>query len=182
VVVVLASAQDSADKRSQASVAAGSIPQAGARLHSDVIKLVELSGTRAAMQNSLKQLVNDGKTRMMQACPGCSPAFGDEWAKRMLARANLDDFIDVYVRVYEKYFNDDEVKELIALQNQIRSSQPPTISSELKQKLAAQMTSIQSEIMGGTTQVGAKLGGDIGAEIEKEHPEYFKNASRVENP
>jgi hypothetical protein len=44
------------------------------------------------------------------------------------------------------------------------------------------MVTIQSEIIGGTTQLGAKLGGDIGKEIEKEHPEYFKNVSKVGRP
>jgi hypothetical protein len=168
---VLASAQDSPNT-----------PQFDARLHADVVKLVELSGTRAAMRSGLKQLVSEGKTRMLQACPGCNPAFADEWGKRMLSRINLDDFIDVYVRVYEKHFNDDEVIQLIALQKQIRSSRPQTVSPELKRKLAARMTSIQSEIMGGTTRLGAKLEGDVGAEIEREHPEYLKQTSKVEKP
>ena len=81
-----------------------------------------------------------------------------------------------------KSINDAEVEQLIAAQNQIRNSQRPTLPDELKQKLAAQMVTIQSEIIGGTTQLGAKLGGDIGKEIEKEHPEYFKNVSKVGRP
>jgi len=44
------------------------------------------------------------------------------------------------------------------------------------------MVTIQSEIIGGTTQLGAKLGGDIAKEIEKEHPEYFKNVSKMGRP
>jgi hypothetical protein len=71
---------------------------------------------------------------------------------------------------------------LILLRNQIKNSRPPTISDELKQKLAAQLTSIQSEILGGTTQLGAKLGGDIGNEIGKEHPEYFKESPKTKAP
>jgi hypothetical protein len=39
------------------------------------------------------------------------------------------------------------------------------------------MPSIQSEIMGGTTQLGAKLGAEIAMEIGKEHPEYVKNVA-----
>jgi hypothetical protein len=177
-IAVLASAQGRA--YSPQTRAAEGVPDAvDAKLHSDVIKLVELSGIRAAMQNNLKQIVDRGKARMLQLCTGCDPAYSDEWAKRMLTRLNIDDFIDVYVRVYEKYFSDDEIEELIAAQNQIRKSQRPNLSDELKQKLAAQMVTIQSEIIGGTTQLGAKLGGEIGKEIEIEHPEYFKNVSKV---
>lgn len=147
------------------------------RLHADVMKLIEVTGVRAAMQNAVGQLVTSGKAKMMQVCPGCSPAFADEWARRMLARINLDDFIAVYARVYEKYLTDDDVVQLIALRNRAGTSQPPAIPDGLKQKLSARMTSIQSEIMGGTTQLGAKLGGDIGREIQQEHPEYFKQTA-----
>jgi len=177
-IAVLASAQGRADSP-QTTVAEDSPQVVDPKLHADVTKLVELTGIRAAMQNNLKQLVDQGKARMRQLCTGCDPAYSDEWAKRMLARLNIDDFIAVYVRVYEKYFNDDEVEQLIAAQNQIRKSQRPTLSDELKQKMAAQMVTIQSEIIGGTTQLGAKLGGEIGKEIELEHPEYFKNVSKV---
>jgi len=97
----------------------------------------------------------------------------------MLARAKVDDYVDVYVRVYEKYFNDDEIRQLIVSQNEARNSQPQTISDALKQKITAQFPSLQSEIMGGTTQVGAKLGGEIGAEIQQEHPEYFKQPANL---
>src|SRR5580700_6195506 len=103
-IAVLASAQGRA--YSPQTRAAEGVPDAvDAKLHSDVIKLVELSGIRAAMQNNLKQIVDRGKARMLQLCTGCDPAYSDEWAKRMLTRLNIDDFIDVYVRVYEKYFS-----------------------------------------------------------------------------
>ena len=85
-------------------------------------------------------------------------------------------FSDVHARVYEKYFTDDEIVQLIVLQNQIRNSQPRTISDKLKHKLDSQLISIQSEIMAENTQVGAKLGGEIGKEIGEEHPEYFTKA------
>jgi len=179
---IFAGAQESADKRPQTTVAESSAPEVDARLHSDVMKLVELDGTRAAIQNNLRQLINQGKNTMVRLCPTCDPAYGDEWARRMLARAKVDDFLDIYVHVYEKHFSDDEVQQLIAVQNQIRSSQPPTFPNALKQKLAAEMVTIRSEIVGGTTQVGAKLGGEIGKEIELEHPEYFSKVSKAERP
>jgi hypothetical protein len=160
----------------------GGFQAANATLHADVVKLVELSGIRVAIQNSLAPLIGEGKTNMLKLCTGCDPRFGDEWAKRMLARTNIQDFIDVYVRVYEKHFNDDEVRQLIASGHRIGGSSPPTLSNELKQKLDAEMVTIRSEIVGGTTQVGAQLGGEIGKEIQKEHPEYFRGASIAVRP
>jgi hypothetical protein len=172
--VVLVNAQEPAPKSPSTPTAESSQPAVDARLHQDVLKLIELTGVRAALQNGTAQGIGEGKVRVMQACNGCAPEFGDEWAKRMLARTKIDDYVDVYVRVYEKYFNDDEIRQLIVSQNEARNSQPQTISDALKQKLTAQFPSVQSEIIGGTAQVGSKLGGEIGAEIQKEHPEYFK--------
>jgi hypothetical protein len=119
-------------------------------------------------------MTEDGKKRMMQQCPQCSPEFGEEWSKRMLARLKVDDFLEVFVQTYEKSFTDDEILELIKLQEKSNDSQPPAPSPHLKEKLGAVMPTVMSEIMGGCTRIGAKLGAEIGAEIEKEHPEYTK--------
>jgi hypothetical protein len=47
----------------------------------------------------------------------------------------------------------------------------------LKEKMTTQFSTIQSEIMGATMHSGPNLGADVGLEIQKEHPEYFENAS-----
>ena len=102
-----------------------------------------------------------------------------------LVRVNVDDFIDVYVRVYEKHFSDDEIEQLIAAQNQIRkipSGQIFLMSFRNREIGSSDGHQSRVEIIGGTTQVGAKLGGEIGKEIELEHPEYFKNVSKVGRP
>jgi hypothetical protein len=144
------------------------------KLHADVVKLVELSGARKRLEDGLPSMVEDGKKEMMKRCPQCSPEFAEEWGKRMLARLKVDDFLRVFAAVYEKNFTDDEILELIRLQEKSNDS-PPAPSPHLKEKLTNDMPAIMSEIMGGCVQVASKLGGEIGAEIEKEHPEYTKS-------
>jgi len=119
-------------------------------------------------------MLEEGRKQMMQQCTQCGPAFGEEWTKRMLARLNADDFLDIFVEAYEKNFTDDEILELIKLQEKNNDSQPPAPSPHLKEKLNTVMPTLMSEIMGGCTQVGAKLGAEVGAEIEIEHPEYMR--------
>jgi hypothetical protein len=119
-------------------------------------------------------MTEEGRKYMMQQCPQCSPEFGEEWSKRMLARLKADDFLEVFVPAYEKSFTDDEILELIKLQEKGKDSQPPAPSPHLKEKAASVMPTVMSEIMGGCTRIGAKLGAEIGAEIEKEYPEYIK--------
>jgi len=144
------------------------------KLHADAVKLVELSGARKHLENGFASMTDEAKKHMMQQCPQCSPEFGEEWSKRMLARLKVDDFLEVFVQAYEKSFTDDEILELIKLQEKSNDSQPPAPSPHLKEKVDAVMPTVMSEVMGGCTRIGAKLGAEIGAEIEKEHPEYTK--------
>jgi len=90
----------------------------------------------------------------------------------MKARFNPDDYVTVAVHVYESHFTSNELQELIKVQNDVKASKPPSVSPELKQKLTDEGVTIQSEILGGCTQVGAKLGGEIAQQILEEHPEW----------
>jgi hypothetical protein len=49
---------------------------------------------------------------MIEKCQRCTHEFRDEWEKRFLELSKLQDYHDVYVRVYEKYFTDAEINEL----------------------------------------------------------------------
>jgi hypothetical protein len=151
------------------------------KLHADAIQLVEVSGAKQRLQESFPKLIEDGRKAMMERCPTCTPAFADEWAKRMRDRVNVDDFLAVYVRVYEKYFTEQEIIELIALQRQKDGTGAATMSPALKQKLTDVMPALLGEAVGTCTQIGAKLGGQIGNEIEREHPEYFKAPTKPES-
>jgi len=142
------------------------------KLHETTVKLVELMGSRKRILDGLDKSLEDGKEKMLQASPGITPEFADEWVKRMHARTNVDDYVNVIVSVYEKHFNNQEIEELIQAQKDANDSKTPTISPELKEKLSKENTAIISEVIGGCGQVGAKLGADIAAEIQKEHPDW----------
>jgi hypothetical protein len=179
LLLLSANAQSTADKPTEAQDAA---KKASEKLHADAMRLVEVSGAKQRLQASLKPMLEEGRKAMMEKCPACSPAFGDEWTKRMLERVKVEDFLDVYVRVYEKYFTDEEIQELIALQNAKQDSQTLSPSPALKQKLDSVMPSVMGDSVGGCAQVGAKLGAEVGSEIEKEHPEYIKATPKPDNP
>src|SRR5258707_4286515 len=106
---VSASSQSKPDDRPPSGETAAN--KVDAQLHSDVIRLFELTGLRQHLQDILKQSMADGRKAMMDKCERCTPAFGDEWLKRMLARTDIADYVDVYVRVYEKYLTREDVTE-----------------------------------------------------------------------
>jgi hypothetical protein len=181
IVALTAAAQSPADKPSeqQGSSTSNKVDPA---LHADAVKLVEATGARDLVKGNLKQTVEEGKKKIAEKCPTCDPAFAEEWGKRMLERLKVDDFLDVYASVYEKYFTDNELKQLIALQPTSENPQRREPSADLKAKLTSVMPSVMGDSVGGCAKIGAKLGGEIGAEIEKEHPEYFKAKTASDKP
>jgi len=179
-LVLLVNAQSGANKPSGQDSAAAK--KADAKLHADSVKLVEVSGVKQRIVDNLKPMMDESRKQMTEKCPACTPAFAEEWEKRMLERIKVDDFLDVYVRVYEKYFTDEEIRELIELQSGKKESGAAEPSPALKEKLKAVMPSAMGDSVGGCAQVGAKLGAEVGAEIEKEHPEYIKVKSKDDSP
>jgi hypothetical protein len=181
LALTLANSQSPADKPSETgeSMIAKKVDP---KLHADAIKLVEISGAKQRLQDNFKQLVDDGAKQMMQKCERCTSEFGDEWKKRFLERSNLQDYLDVYVSVYEKYFTDAEIIELITLQKEKGTSKTLTPSPALKEKLTSVMPSVMGDSVGGCAKIGSKLGAEIGAEIEREHPEYMKPPSNTNQP
>src|SRR5258708_7377250 len=83
------------DKSEQPSPA--SATKVDPKLHADTVKFVEVTGTRKRILDGVDQSLDKGKQAMMERCPTCTPAFGEEWQKRMKERFNVDDFIAVYV-------------------------------------------------------------------------------------
>ncbi len=156
---------------SESSVA--SVPNPDTKLHANVLTLIQLTGDRERLQTALPKLLSQGKTKMLKAYSNVSPAFGEEWEKRMAARISVDDFLDVTAAVYEKHFTSGEIQQLITVFQAKQEGKPVKAPEALQQKLAAEMPAILSEIAGGTTQVAVKLGSQIGGEIAKEHPEYL---------
>ena len=164
------------DSFGQQPVAAPSQPAAAAtvdsKLHENAIKFVELIGSRKLILDGLDKNLADGREKLMQAEHGITPQFADEWVKRMSARTSVDDYVNVIVSVYEKHFDNREMEELVQAQKDANDSKRPTFSPELKEKLLKENSAILSEVIGGCSQVGAKLGADIAAEIQKEHPDW----------
>jgi len=92
----------------------------------------------------------------MDKCQGCAPEFGKEWKRRFLERTNINDYLDVYVRAYEKYFTNAEINELIVLQKETSKTAVP--SPALKERLTAVMPELMADAIGDCGKIGANLG------------------------
>jgi hypothetical protein len=149
-------------------------------LRQNVIKLVDLTGARQRMAASLDQMTERGKEELRRSFPNDTPAFVDEWGKRMRARTSIDDYVAVFILVYEKHFTNAEILEFIQAQQDMKDKKPATISDQLRDKADSIASTVQSEILAGCSQVSAKLGGQISLELAKEHPDWIKSPNAQE--
>ncbi|HSZ61400.1 MAG TPA: hypothetical protein VK828_06365 [Terriglobales bacterium] len=180
-LTLFVSAQSPVDKRSEPKEST-TAEKVDPKVHADAVRLVEVSGARQPLEDNFKQMVDDGAKQMMDKCQRCTPEYRDEWKKRFLERSNLQDYLDVYVRVYEKYFTDAEINELITLQKDKGTSKVASPSPALKEKLTSVMPDVMGDSIGGCAKIGAKLGAEVGSEIEREHPEYMKPPATESKP
>jgi hypothetical protein len=178
VLTLSVHAQSPVDKPSEGETTA--TKKVDPKLHADAVKLVEVLGAKQYLQDNLEKMADDGQKALMDKCQECTPEFGKEWKKRFIERTNLSDYLDVFVRAYEKYFTDAEINELIALKQDTSKTAVP--SPALKEKLAAVMPALMADQIGDCSKLGAKLGGEIGAEIGREHPEYTKPPANSAKP
>jgi len=149
-------------------------------LHEKAVELVKLMGIRQRLVDTLESNIQKGKEAMLKNNTKYDPAFYEEWAKRMQARTNIDDYVNVWVGVYEKHLNGVELSEMIQAQTEYNKTKQFSLPTPLKDKLTSSAIAMQSEVMGGCSQVGAKLGGEIGQEIEKEHPDWVKQTKPID--
>jgi hypothetical protein len=147
-------------------------------LHDNVVTLVELLGIRQHLLDSRTTMAAEGKQEILRRFPNYDPAFADEWAKQMAARMPVDDYVKIVVAAYEKNYSNQDVLELIQMQRDLKVGKTASPSPRLREKIGTAGMEAQSEIMGGFTQLGSKLGGEIGIEIAKEHPEWLSDPDR----
>lgn len=166
-------AQPPAATPSNAAQAAGQ--HGDAKLHASAMKFLEAANARERLQQVMGKLLDDGKQDLLKRNQGLDPRFADEWEKRMRTRVSVDDFVSATADVYEKYFTSEELNELTQNQLAMKRGEIHTLPEALSKKLKVDSALIQHDINLQTTVIGARLGKEVGEEIEKQHPEWGKN-------
>jgi hypothetical protein len=141
----------------------------------DAAKLAELTGLRQKISQNFAASMQNGLDEMRRRYPNLDSRFVAEWEKRMRAQFKADEYVAVFTRVYAQHFTAGELEEMIDALRARQNSQPVTFSPQLAEKIRGNAVQIQSELIGGFTEVGARQGGEIGKQIGKEHPDWVRN-------
>ena len=138
------------------------------------MKLVEVSGARDKIVAAMPAALEDAQQKFTEQCKTCTPEFIAEWKKRVAAQLKPEAFLKICIEEYETYLTDPELKELIQLTQDNAAGKKTPPSPELVAKMTSVMPTLMSKIVGRSSEVGAKLGGDIALQITAEHPEWVK--------
>lgn len=140
----------------------------------EAAKLAELTGIRQKIGQNFATSMHNGAEEMRRHYPNIDARFVAEWEKRMRAQFNPSDYVAVFVNVYADHFTGDELEQMIQALRARQNSKSVVVSPQLAEKIRANAVAVQSELIGGFSEVGARKGGEIGIEIGKEHPEWVK--------
>lgn len=155
-----------------APVATEASPAPDPKAHDAALRLVKALELSEKMAAGVDTMLDHGIQEMKAQFPDIRPEFTEEWRKRMKARMNPEDFIAIVVQVYEKHFTADELDQLCSVIDSRKEGKPAELPDALKEKFQKNASAIQSEVIGGATQLGARLGAEVGEEIGREHPEW----------
>ena len=120
----------------------------------DILKLLRISGSGKLAE----QIVNAMIPEFQKVVPGIPGVF---WT-RFREKLNVDDLLYQCVPVYDKYYNHDDIKQLIAFYN-----------TPLGKKLVEVNPLLSQETMAIGQKWGEKLGQEIANELIREG--YIKN-------
>ncbi|MEA5403944.1 DUF2059 domain-containing protein [Arcicella sp. DC2W] len=145
-------------------VSSTSFAQTDSTKAKDIKKLLEVSGTAKAVKTMMTQYMSMMKT---------SPVYKDAPAgffDKVLTTIDYDEFIMLYVPIYDKHFTHSEIKELIAYHE-----------SPIGKKVIEKQPLIMSDSMQMGKEFGEKLGRKVYQQMQEEKGETEEPEEEDEN-
>ena len=148
----------------------------------DLHNLLQVLGLKRKIIDNREQSLNDGRAALRRSFPHVTPEFDVEWERRWKAKFNVDEVVDIGIRVYAKYFTDAEVKQQISFQTARARHDNKPLSPELQKKIEQVMPALEREFATEAGNYGSTLSSDIGSAIAKEHPDWVTAPSLEAQP
>jgi len=140
------------------------------------LELMQAMGIRKRFDTDRTKGMNDAKQQLLREYPNLTNAFVNEWAKKVSAQLNPDDYVAIAARVYSSHFSDDELDQLAQGQRNANAGRPSALPPALRDKLRRLLPTLAGEIAGGFAQTGATLGAQVAQQVAKEHPDWIKRS------
>jgi TonB family protein len=149
----------------------------------DAVQFLDSTHYRQTAQAAMRQMSTTIRPQLIAAFPATPnrDKIVDEYLERLEELPNSPEFTEMIIRIYVKYFTDDDLKALVAF-----------YQSPAGQHYAGVQTQIVTDAAAAGQQLGKQRGLDILVDLCKEYPELrgeskfcpadAKETGRVENP
>ncbi len=146
----------------------------GSSWNTNAVELVELTGMRKRFEADRTKGMAEAKQDLLRAYPSLTPAFVNEWARRVAAGMNPDDYVAIEAAVYASHFTNDELVELVQARRNVNAGVQSGVPQPLRDKVRRVFPTVVGEIAAGIAQANGKLGAEVMQQVAKEHPEWLK--------
>ena len=128
----------------------------------DIRKLLDLVGTKELMEQSFGGTMSRIKPLVTQSLPPGEyrAKLVDLFFEKFQSKINLDEFLNMAVPIYDKYFTTDEVKQMIKF-----------YETPVGKKAIATLPKLTTELSEIGQKWGATIGRDSMNEVLAEHPD-----------
>lgn len=128
----------------------------------DIRRLLELTGTKALMAQTMQSMADTIKPMLTQSLPPGEyrQKLVDIFFEKFQAKANLQQMVELAIPAYDKHFSAEEIKGLIKF-----------YETPLGQKTITALPQLMSELGQAGQQWGQELGKESMQEVLAEHPD-----------
>ena len=145
--------------------------------NANALELVELMGVRKHFVIDRGTGMAEAKQQLLREYPVLTTAFVNEWAKRVEAQLNPDDYVVLAAGVYASHFTNDELAELVQGRRNANAGRPSGLPQPLRDKLVRVMPTVAGEIAAGSAQASATLGAQVAEQVAREHPDWLRRSA-----
>lgn len=130
----------------------------------DIRALIELTGGKDMVDDAAASAAEQFRAKFQQTLPDNDRAqkFTEAFLERYKARFNSDELLEQIVRIYDKHFSAEDVKELLKF-----------YGSPLGQRVAEAMPQIARESQAAGQALSQRVSRDVHQELKNEFPELM---------
>jgi hypothetical protein len=128
----------------------------------DIRRLLDLIGANQRMKQMARMMMTELRPAFEQDFPAAqrNPKLVDIFLKKIETRMGSGEILELFVPLYDKYFTDDDIKEIIHF-----------YESPLGQKYLRVTPQLTQETFEAASKLGKKMYDEIEKEMETEYPE-----------
>jgi hypothetical protein len=161
LVAIQGASQNPVEAAPQSASPAQATPAIDPAKEADIRSLMELIGTRDAIQESTGKGIEQFRENLVATVPNNDRGqqFVNTFVQEYQKKFNPDDVADQLVAIYDRHFTEDEIKGLLEF-----------YGSPLGQKYAAEMSKISPEAQAVGRQVSTRVAKDVLQDLRKQYP------------